>query len=77
MRSEHTLMEVTNPRLGSVTSYTFFTDPLGESKPVDFLNSFSYLLLDMLIKEKFQGEQMKEAVEEIQVENGIDSYRHF
>jgi hypothetical protein len=31
----------------------------------------------MLIKEKFQGEQMKEASEEIQVENGIDFHLPF
>ena len=33
MRSEHTQMEVTNPRSGSVTQYTFFTDALGANYP--------------------------------------------
>jgi hypothetical protein len=48
-----------------------------ERKPVDFLEYFGYLLLDMLIKEKFQGEKMKEASGEIQVKNGVDFHRPF
>jgi len=41
------------------------------------LNSFDYLLSDMLIKEKFQGEHMKEAVEEMQVKYGVDFHLPF